>query len=182
MKERTIRVIQRDRLANFLRVSHFNDTGCFYFALIMSWNYLFPDRVIDRQLAYDIASGRERLGVAPNKVIGEIKSREKQLNLHVASIGITSQLGESVAEFRELANIPSDIQVVRESYPVVATERNSSSLVLWMGNRGNDNCLLHYTSSHPNDRFSPEERAPYHPEYVPITIFHLEPVVGLGLS
>jgi len=175
LKERTIRVIQRDRLADFLRISHFNDTGCFYFALIMSWNYLFPNRIINRQLAYDITNGRERLGVAPNKVISEIQSLQKQLNLRVARIGITNELGESVAEFRELANIPSDIQVVRESYPVVTGEKNSSALVLWMGNSGNDNCLLHYTSSHSNDRFSPEERAPYHPEYAPIAIFHLQP-------
>lgn len=175
LRERAVRVIQRDRLADFLRIANVNDTGCFYVALIMSWNYLFPDEIVDRQLAHDIIGGSEGFGVAPNRVISEIKSREKQLNLRVARIGVTSHLGESVSEFREMANIPSDIPVVRESYPVVASEKNSSALVLWMGNRGNNNCRLHYTSSHPNDRFSLEERAPYHPEYAPITIFHLQP-------
>jgi len=177
LKERAIEVIQRDHLAEFLRVANMHDTGCFYFALLMSWNHLFPNRIIDREFARDVVDDRPSLGVSPNTVVDEVVRREKQLSMRVTEIGITDYLDETPAEFIEHAGISSNIKVIRESYPVVFTKPRSSAVILWMGNRNTANCRLHYTSTHPSDRFSPEEIAEYHLEYAPVTIYHLEPTM-----
>jgi hypothetical protein len=174
LKERTIGAIQRDRLSDFLRVANIYDSGCFYFALFMSWNYLFPDRVIDRTLAKQIVGDRSSLGISPRQVVEEVALREKQLKIRIAQIGVTNNIDQTPTEFSEYAGIPNTITVIHENYPVVFTKPSSSAVVLWMGNRDNANCRLHYTSTHPNNRFSPEEITEYHPEYAPVVIYHLE--------
>lgn len=99
----------------------------------MSWNYLYPGRIIDRNLAEDISRGRDRLVVSPREVISEVKFLEPRLGLRVASIGITQHLEESVNDFRENVRIPSDIEVSRVTYPTETISKNVSALVLWVG-------------------------------------------------
>lgn len=169
-KEKAGSAIQRDSLTEFLHVASIYDTGCFYFALLMSWNYLYPDRVIDRRFAEEISRGKDRLVVSPREVVSEVKILEPRLGLRVANIGITQYLEESVQDFRDNVKVPPDIGVSKIAYPTEAISKNTSALVLWVSDGRS-----HYTSVHPNSRFSPEEVAPYHPEYAPATLFFLEP-------
>lgn len=172
-KEKAVSAIQRDRLAELLQVADINDTGCFYLALLMSWSHLYPNRVIDRKFAEDISRGKDRLVVSPQEVISEVKLREDQLGLRVTRIGITQHLDESLSDFKENSKIPTSVNVARVSYPIVMTPFSSSALVLWLSH---SYMGVHYTSIHPSTRFSPEEIAPYHPDYFPATLFYLEPI------
>lgn len=172
LRERAIGAIQRDRLADFFQVASIHDTGCFYFALLMSWNYLYPNRVIDRSFAGFISRGKDRLIVSPREVIDEVKSLEGNLSLKVSSVGITQYLEETPDEFRDNVRIPLGIGVARVSYPIISSSQNNSTIILWLSEGRS-----HYTSQHPNHRFSAEETAPYHPEYAPATVFNLERTV-----
>ncbi|HCC84484.1 MAG TPA: hypothetical protein DEP87_02280 [Candidatus Pacebacteria bacterium] len=173
LKEKAIGAIQRDRLAEFLKIAHSQDSGCFYFALLMTWNHLFPKKILNQRFIDDVIKNDPRLTVSPRDIIPKINLWEKYLNLQVARIGLTEYLDESITDFKENAKIPAGVEITKERYPVTWSD-SSPTLILWMGV-----CCLHYTSSYQNYRFSPEETAPYHPDYNPVVLFHLKPTIPI---
>lgn len=179
LKERTIGVIQRDRLSDLLKLSSEKKSGCFYFALLMSWNQIFPQMIVDSRLVKDIVGRKDGLGVSPKNVVRELKLREEQLNLRVTRVGVTNFSKEDLQDFRINANIPLDVRVEREEYPVKISNPNASAIILWMGYGNNGQVGIHYTSYHADDnsRFSPEETITKGAGYLPFVYFHLEPTI-----
>lgn len=179
VKERTIGVIQRDRLSDLLKLSFEKKSGCFYFALLMSWNQIFPQIIVNSEVVNDIVARKDGLGVSPKNVIRELKLREEQLNLRLTRVGVTNFSKEDLKDFREYANIPLEVQVEREEYPVEIFNSNESAIILWMGYGNNGQVGIHYTSYHAddNDRFSPEETITKGAGYLPFVYFYLEPTI-----
>lgn len=86
--ERAVGVIQRDRLSKFVKESHLLDGGCFHYALISCFNYLYPNKLLSRTVEEKIEQGLKMGGggVAFGDVIGEVKRFQSELGLKVDHI------------------------------------------------------------------------------------------------
>lgn len=85
--ERMVGVLQRDRLSFFFKESHSAEDGCFYYALISCHNYLYPKKVLSRDIAEQISVGNKiGKGIVIRDVISEVKRLEPELKLRVDHI------------------------------------------------------------------------------------------------
>jgi hypothetical protein len=151
LKDRLIATLQRDRLSDFLKEANIQRSGCFYFSLLMCWEKIYPNKVLDRTVANKILSLDQNLSVKDSKVIQRVNELEPLLKLKVVKISIPYWINQNEEEVRQFFSIPHDIPIHKELGPtdIFPVDNNSSGIMSW----NKEQKLAHIIALHGSQRF-----------------------------
>jgi hypothetical protein len=148
--ERTLGAIQRDRLSDFFKESHDIGDGCFYYALISSHNYLYPNSLLPRNFVDKIRKGGKLgKGIVIGDVISEVKRLEPDLKLKVDHIINHTNL--SAEEITQKLPIKDIVPVVDSIDGWVKPEPGASTALTLLVKKGTTEG--HYLALVENHRF-----------------------------
>jgi hypothetical protein len=148
--ERAISAIQRNRLENFVKHSFDNECGCFGFAVISCFNYLYPRAVLPRNIEDFLIQDTEGARVRLIDVIKEIKKLESYLNIKVDHIVNHTSLPTSV--IKEALPPEDRVLVINSTDGWLYPEPNKSTAITMLQSKNNKNGG-HYIPLVENYRF-----------------------------
>lgn len=184
LSEKLFSSINRTRLSEFLKRSIELKAGCFYFALLASWEHLNPHSVLSRNIDKRILSIGEDLGVKPDQIIERIGQLQEELNLCVVKIGITSFAKQGIDEVREMCKVPPEIEIFKYTgFKYRPLDEESTGVIDWQSEDGEAG---HFTSLFESNIFGDEGKgdinsggqrcadAVIDKGYIPVLVFHLK--------
>lgn len=152
--ERAIGTIQQDRLSGFVKEAHDRDDGCFYYALISCFNYLYPDRLIPRAVEEKIRQGQKMgKGVKASEFISEVKRLQPELGLKVDHI--INHTDQSIESIRKVIPETDQVTIIDSEDGWVRAVPGVSTAVTLL-KRKNEKNRGHFFALVENSRFQDE--------------------------
>ena len=149
--ERAVGIMQRDRLSDFVKETHDLGDGCFYYALISCFNYLYPDRLLPKSVEVKIREGLKLgKGVKAGEFISEVKRLEPELNLKVDHI--INHTDQPVESIKKGIPIQDQVPVIDSEDGWVRPVPEVSTAVTMLKRKGEEN-RGHFMALVENPRF-----------------------------
>ncbi len=154
LRDRTLAIIQRDNLSEFLKKSVEVNSGCAYYGIIGVYNYLYPSRPLPRDIKekFRIGTHGKRYNVNINSVIKTIDEMEPLLGLRVTSVDNYSASAPS--EIQKIMHIPENIPITNIPIPklgissqIASIKENESGLLLTVSSVKPEYHLVHMRES-----------------------------------
>ncbi len=150
VQEKTLSSLQRDRLSNFVKEARDHKDGCFYYALISCYNYLYPTKLLPRKFEDNLMrEDRKGKGVLVRDVVKEVKRLEPFLKLKVDHIINHSNI--AIEKVRHDLSIPDTISIVNSPDGLVTPESGHSTALIFL--KSKDKTGGHFMALVENSKF-----------------------------